>query len=367
LFSVTRSPVLNNVMTWFRSHRAQFRLGLRITVAGLVSYVLCPVFGLTQTYPAVLTAVIVMQASVGASLKAMMDRFVGSLGGALWAVGVLVALQHFNQFSTGAVFVIALVPLAVLAAFKPAYRTAPTTAIILLLTPSSVAGPFASATQRMLGIGLGSVVALVVSLVILPARAHGTFTEAAGRAVSRMSALASILMKRLSESGDPETIQNLHDEIRQAISQAEAVADEVLRERATFLAAGPDPLPMCRALRRLRNDLAMIGRATTEPLPNSIGASLSDVTAATGSAIAIFLEASSKAITQQQRAPSLEECEKEVSRFASTLTELRRSGLLRQLPDETVGQIFGLAFSVEQLHQDLKELVDRINDLARVL
>jgi uncharacterized membrane protein YccC len=354
-------------MSWLRSHRAQFRLGLRITVAGLVSYVLCPLLGLTQTYPAVLTAVIVMQASVGASLKAVMDRFLGSLGGAFWAVGVLLVLQHFNRYSTGAVFVVALVPLAILAAFKPAYRTAPTTAIILLLTPSSVAGPLASATQRMLGIGLGSVVALVVSLVFLPARAHGAFAEAAGRAVSRMSAIVSILMKRMSEPGDPEAIQKLYDDIRQAISQAEAAADEVLRERATFLASGSDPLPMCRALRRLRNDLAMIGRTTAEPFPDSIRATLTEVTVTTGAAIATFLETSSEAITQQQQAPSLERCEIQISRFASTLTELRRRGLLRELPDETVGQIFGLAFSIEQLHQDLKDLVDRINDLAQNL
>jgi uncharacterized membrane protein YccC len=354
-------------MTWFRSHRAQFRLGLRITVAGLVSYVLCPLLGLAQTYPAVLTAVIVMQASVGASLKAMMDRFVGSLGGALWAVLVLLALQHFNRFSTGTVLVLALVPLATFAAFKPAYRTAPTTAIILLLTTNNVAGPFASAIQRMLGIGLGSVVALVVSLLILPARAHGTFAESAGRAVSTMSEIASILLKGLSETGDPETIQKLYDELRQVIGQAETLADEVQRERATFLAAGPDPLPMCRALRRLRNDLSMIGRTTAEPFPDSIRVRLSEVTTATGSAIATFLEDSSEAILRQQPAPSFERCEKEIARFASTLTEVRRIGLLRELPDETVGRIFGLAFSLEQLHQNLKDLVDRINDLAQNL
>jgi uncharacterized membrane protein YccC len=351
-------------MTWFRSHRAQFRLGLRITVAGLVAYVLCPLLGLPQTYPAVLTAVIVMQASVGASLKAVMDRFVGSLGGALWAVGVLLALQHFNRFSTGVVLVAALVPLAMLAAFKSEYRTAPTTAIILLLTPGSVAGPFASAIQRMLGIGLGSVVALVVSLLILPASAQGAFAEAAGLALSRMSELASILLKGLSDHGDPETIQKLHDDLRQAIGQAETVADEVLRERATYLASGSDPLPMCRALRRLRNDLAMIGRTTAEPFPDSIRATLSEGTAAAGSAIAAFLKDSSDAIMRQQAAPSLERCEKEIARFASTLTELRRIGLLRELPDETVGRVFGLAFSIEQLHQNLKDLIDRINDLA---
>jgi len=351
-------------MTWFRNHRPQLRLALRITVAGLLAYVLCPLFGLAQSYPAVLTAVIVMQASVGASLKAMMDRFLGSLGGALWAVGALLALQHFNQFSTGVVLAVALVPLAILAAFKPAYRTAPTTAVILLLTTSSVAGPFASAIQRMLGIGVGSVAALVVTLLIVPARTHGAFAEKAGRAVSTMSELASILLKGLSETGNPDTIQRLHDDIRKTIGQAEALADEVQRERATYLAPAPDPLPMCRALRRLRNDLAMVGRIMSEPFPDSIRSALSDVTTATGFAIVRFLESSSKAITRQQHAPSLDPCEMEIARFASTLTELRRRGLLRELPDETVGQVFGLAFTIEQLHQNLKELVDRTNDLA---
>jgi uncharacterized membrane protein YccC len=348
----------------FRSHRAQYQLGLRIAVAGLLAYVLCPVLGLTQTYPAVLTAVIVMQASVGASLKAMMDRFVGSLGGALWAVAVLLALQHFNRFNTGTVLVVALVPLALVAAFKPAYRAAPTTAIILLLTPGSVAGPLAPAIQRMLGIGLGSVVALVVALLILPTRAHGAFAETAGRAVARMSELASILMKGLSEVGDPETIQQLHDDIRQAIGQAETVADEVLRERSTYLTAGPDPLPMCRALRRLRNDLAMIGRATMEPLPESIRRPLSVPTMGTGTAIATFLMECSEEISKKKSAPSFERCEKEIVHFASTLTELRRAGRLRELPDETVGRIFGLAFALDQLHQNLKDLVDRIDELA---
>jgi uncharacterized membrane protein YccC len=356
--------VLNIVMTWFRNHRAQLRLGLRITVAGLLTYALCPVLGVTQSYQAVLTTVIVMQASVGASLKAVMERFIGSLGGALWAGGVLLVLQHFNRFSAGKALVIGLVPLAMLAAFKSEYRAAPVTAIILLLTPGSVA-PLASATQRMMGIGLGSVVALIVSLVILPARAHGSFAEAASSAVSGLAVLAAVLMKGFTESKDPDFILKLHDELRQAIGRVESFANEVARERAAHVAYAPDPLPMCRVLRRIRNDLTMIGRTTAEPLPVLIPSAFSEVTAATGSAVAAFLEDSSNAIKRQQHAPSLERSEMEMARFASTLTEMRRNVLLRDLPDETVGRIFGLAFSIEQLHQNLKDLADRINDLAR--
>jgi len=136
-----------------------------------VAYVLCRLFGLTQTYPAVLTAIIVMQGSVGASLKAMVDRFVGSLGGAVWAVAVLLALQHFKsiQYGDGARGCAGAAGVA--GRFQAGISRAPTAAIILLLTPSTAPGRWAPAIQRMLEIGLGSVVALVVALLVLPARA----------------------------------------------------------------------------------------------------------------------------------------------------------------------------------------------------
>jgi len=99
-------------MSWIRRHQAQFRHCLRFTVAGLLAYLLCLLFGLTQTYQAVLTAVIVMQAGAGASLMAMVERFLGSLGGALWAAAILFAIQPHDRWSTATALVVALAPLA---------------------------------------------------------------------------------------------------------------------------------------------------------------------------------------------------------------------------------------------------------------
>ncbi|MBV9510523.1 MAG: hypothetical protein JO303_09620, partial [Caulobacteraceae bacterium] len=44
---------------------------------------------------------------------------------------------------------------------------------------------------------------------------------------------------------------------------------------------------------------------------------------------------------------------------------LREAGLTSQLPDEMVGRLFGLAFALEQLGQNLADLVDRTGELAR--
>src|SRR3954469_24863401 len=192
-------------MSWFRNYYAPLRLALRITLAGLLGYFLCRLFGLSQTYQAVLTGVIVIQGSVGASLKAVMDRFFGSLGGALWAILVVFALQNLHQFHTVIVIIIVLVPMALLAAFKPAYRAAPATAIILLLSPAAISGPMAPGIQRMFGIGLGCLAAIIVALLVLPVKVHGTFAAVTGRVSGKMSDLAAILLKGVHVPGDPET------------------------------------------------------------------------------------------------------------------------------------------------------------------
>src|SRR3979411_2281943 len=99
-----------------RDLRPQPRLCLRVTVAALVSFVLgkslnIPLGGLW----AVLTAVVVTQASVGGSLKATIEYLTGTLGGAVYAGVIAVLILPANEIS----HLIALVaPLALLAAIN---------------------------------------------------------------------------------------------------------------------------------------------------------------------------------------------------------------------------------------------------------
>ena len=58
-------------------------LSLRITVAGLIALAIGELLRVKQVYWTVLTAVIVMQASVGGSLKATIDRLTGTVVRAL--------------------------------------------------------------------------------------------------------------------------------------------------------------------------------------------------------------------------------------------------------------------------------------------
>ena len=68
----------NDLRGWAGANAAALRLCFRMTVAGLLAYVLAELFALPQGYWAVFSAVIVMQASVGGSVKATIDRVIGT-------------------------------------------------------------------------------------------------------------------------------------------------------------------------------------------------------------------------------------------------------------------------------------------------
>ena len=64
----------NDLCDWAATNAAALRLCLRMTIAGLLAYMLAELFALPQGYWAVFSAIIVVGASVGGSVKATIDR-----------------------------------------------------------------------------------------------------------------------------------------------------------------------------------------------------------------------------------------------------------------------------------------------------
>src|ERR1700675_1527077 len=92
---------LSSVVDWLAQYRLEAGLTVRMSAAGLITFAVAHWLGLAQIYWAVLTAVIVTQASIGGSLKAMLDRFIGTIGGAGWGVAVTLTVPHQSVISTG--------------------------------------------------------------------------------------------------------------------------------------------------------------------------------------------------------------------------------------------------------------------------
>jgi uncharacterized membrane protein YccC len=241
-------------------------LSLRITVAGLIALALGELLGVKQVYWAVLTAVIVMQASVGGSLKATIDRLAGTVVGALWGALLVAAIPHPGTLATAGLLAAALLPLAALVAWWPSYRVAPVTAIIVLLVPHGDAGPVQAAIERLIEIALGCAVALGVALAITPSRAHRLLSTAAADALTPMREQTLLLLAGITEPVHPAAVIALHDRIRGAIERCVAAAADAGRERNSYLTTAPDPDPLVRSLRRVSHDLIMLARSLAHPI-----------------------------------------------------------------------------------------------------
>lgn len=350
---------------WIKHNAVSLGLAIRIVVASVLTFALCHAFALKQSQWAILTAIIVMQSSVGASLKATLDRFSGSIGGAFWGVCVLVAIPRDTAPGTGLALAITLVPLAIVAAFKPAYRVAPITGVILLLTPLLPGrAPWLAGLDRILEVGIGSIVALAVALVIFPVRANETLARAAGDALRLLADLIDQLSEAMAGRGDPRAMTMLHHEIRRAISRAEDIAEEAVRERASYLVHAPDPQPVCRTLRRLRHDLTMIGRTVETPLSAPPLAPLAQTAKHAATAIAAYLRSSAEALANREAAPPMTEVEQALAAHAAAVAQARRAGATRDLSDELAARIFGLAFGFVQLNENLEDLAARTDEFA---
>src|SRR6201999_2614787 len=110
--------LLKRIGAWLISRRVELGLGVRVTVAAMGALVVALACGLKLPLWAVLTSVIVTQMSVGRSLKATRDYLVGTIGGAIYGGMVAVLIPHNGETALLVVLVLAVAPLAFLAAIK---------------------------------------------------------------------------------------------------------------------------------------------------------------------------------------------------------------------------------------------------------
>lgn len=151
--------------------RQNLRYSIKVGIAAVLAYAWALWAGMQFSIWAPMSAIIVMQVHVSASLEVSLMRMVGTSAGALLGLGAALLLP-------GALWSLALALLLVtsLCAFlelwEPRFRMAGMTAVLVLLLGRTVdVGVESFALDRVLEMGMGIVSALVVSAALWPASA----------------------------------------------------------------------------------------------------------------------------------------------------------------------------------------------------
>lgn len=354
----------NQARIQVRAYKAQFRFCLRVTVAALLAFALAqvltiPLHGLW----AVLTAVVVTQMSVGGSLRATAEYVIGTLSGAIYASAIGVLVPHTTAMALAALLALTIAPLAFAVALNPSFRVAPFTAALVLLISSQLGeGPIESALYRLLEVALGGAVAVTVSLLVFPDRAHGLGLDAGARILNQMGRVLPELLAGFTRKLDVDKVRRIQEEIGRGVAGFQALAAESKGERLFSLVAEPDPGPLSRTLLRLRHDLVMIRRAGVLPLPDTLAEHLEPLLASASD----YLHGCATALTLRRSAPSLDPIKAALEAYTSEITALRNEGLLRRLSSSELERVFTLGFALEQLQQNFSDLERCVREHARL-
>src|SRR6201997_117109 len=166
------SRLRKSIHAWVRRYRLQLILALRVTVGALLAFVVAQILHLHLPLWAVLTSLIVTQASLGRSVKVASDYLIGTFAGVAYGGALAILVPHDSEWALLAVLAIAVAPLAFIASFRANFNVLPITAIIVLLVPGMQhVSPAASALDRVLEVTTGGAVGFIVSFLLFPSRA----------------------------------------------------------------------------------------------------------------------------------------------------------------------------------------------------
>jgi uncharacterized membrane protein YccC len=343
-------------------------LAFRLTAAALLALWLSHRLGVALPLWAVLTALAVTQISLGRSLKATLDYFAATLGGVIWGGIVAVLVPHTTESALLLVLMLALAPLAFVAAlYPPRLAAGPITAAIVVLIPQMMhISPIASAKERVSEVLLGGLTGLFISFVLVPRSAFQHTREIAAQALERMAQAVPGLIEGFEHGLDDAEAHRIQDGIGQRLAELSSVAAEAEHERPLRFSGDPLTGPLFRNLLRLRHDLVILGRAARLPLPPAVKASLHAPLLAVGEEITSHLQACADALLARQAAPSRESLDLALDQYAAAIGALRSTGELRKLSSDAVERVFTTGFTLEQTRLNLKDLNRCVDEWAAI-
>lgn len=344
------------------TYKAELRQAARVTVGCLIAFAVYHLFNLPQGYWAVFTVVIVMQGSIGGTLTASLDRMKGTLLGAL--IGGLAAwLRPHTPLGLGLALGLSVTITALAAAIRPTLKVAPVTAVIMLVSAPVGVSPLEAALLRVVEIAFGSVIGVLTTLLVFPARSTALVAQRVRSCLNLMAEIAEGYSDDiLSDEVRPDRHLQ-HVRLRGELAGVDAAMTDAARERSSRLSDHRIAEALPRTLWRVRNDAVSVGRALA-PLPTAVQALIAPGASTMLRRQAAFMRECGAALCAGRVADRTGRIET-LQAFEAQVDALRQARLTQDLSFDAVGHVFALAFSLESLHRNLGDLADRIDETAR--
>jgi uncharacterized membrane protein YccC len=199
---------------------------IKTAIAGVAALYVTRLFHLPQGYWAAISALIVMQSNVGATLSASRTRLAGTAVGAVVG-GAFTALLGDNMLDFALAVAVAFF-LCFLLRLPDSQRLATVTVAIIMLIAQS-ASAWVVALHRFTEVSIGILIALVVSLTLWPNHARRSLREGLAAAIEKLGVLYQAVMSA-DRSGSDGSLEALNAQVADAFRKNAVLLESALQE-----------------------------------------------------------------------------------------------------------------------------------------
>jgi uncharacterized membrane protein YgaE (UPF0421/DUF939 family) len=338
-----------------KSFAASYMPGLKhatkTAIAAAASLYLAKFMKMPEGYWAAITAIIVMQSNVGATLTASWTRLVGTAIGAVVA-GVFVQFFGTSTLHFG-IAVLLVVLICDLAGLADAYRLAGVTVAIVMLI-NRLAPAWAIAGERFLQVGLGIVVGILTSVLVWPSRARESLRAGLAEALSAMGALFQSVIE-CNHAGDSRPIEEIRSHVKEILRRSDDLHVQAAHEGTAYADREVVAVLMDRAGRLLEtvDSLLSSGRGCFEgsyyldfkPEIDRLGGEISEA-----------FKQLARSVAEWRFHATWPDFTEMLSKLENKVSELRASGASTKYPLEEVLRFYSFLFTLKNLANELDHL-----------
>jgi uncharacterized membrane protein YccC len=199
---------------------------IKTAIAGIISLYVTNLFQLPEGYWAAISALIVMQSNVGATLNASRTRLAGTAVGAVVG-GLFVALVGMNMLGFALAVAIAFFVCDLLRLGESQRLATVTVAIIMLIGRTNSA--WIIALHRFSEVALGIMIALVVSLTLWPNHARRSVRQGLATTLAKLQELYQAVMQNY-RGASAASIEILRTQVIAALRKNADLLQHALQE-----------------------------------------------------------------------------------------------------------------------------------------
>jgi uncharacterized membrane protein YccC len=327
---------------------------IKTAIAGVAAMYLTRLFHLPQGYWAAISALIVMQSNVGATLSASRTRLAGTAVGAVVG-GAFMALLGDSMLDFALAVAVAFFLCFVLRLPDSQRLATVTVAIIMLIGHSTSA--WVVALHRFTEVSLGILIALVISLTLWPNHARRSLREGLAAALVKLGALYQAIIgadRAVRLAAGSSSLEALNAQVSDAFRKNTALLENALQEAFGPMRDRESLVLLAAQVERIRHAVETLEFAVQNGAPETYVRRFDAELEQLHTGIAAAFGSLANSLRASKPDPQWPELTAAISALDKKAALVRAAGAAASYPLDEILRFYSLLISSRNLAQELE-------------